>query len=85
MCKVFFFSWKGEAATDYVSKRGIFDLELKFKLEAPGVDWQKKIGSESIGASFGIIMENLMDLRIGEKFDMKFNLLCLCVILQNEK
>ena len=62
----YIYSWKGEKAEDYVSKRGILSFEFKFKLEAPGVDWQKKIGSSAIGASFGIIMENLLDLRLSE-------------------
>ena len=68
----FFFltlSWKGEKAIDYVSKRGVLDFlnfEIKFRLEAPGVDWVRKIGSEDIGASFGVIMENLLDLKIGK-------------------
>lgn len=46
------------------SRRSIWD-GLKFKLEAPSVDWQKLIGSKSIGASFGVIMMNLLDLVVG--------------------
>ncbi|XP_053390116.1 uncharacterized protein LOC128553035, partial [Mercenaria mercenaria] len=47
-----------------ISKRSILDAELAFRLEAPGVDWRKQIGSSSIGASFGLIMENLLDLKM---------------------
>ncbi|XP_052806223.1 uncharacterized protein LOC128235441 [Mya arenaria] len=50
--------------THDVSKRSIFDKSLAFKLEAPGVDWRKQIGSKTIGASFGLIMENLLDLQV---------------------
>ncbi|XP_062616046.1 uncharacterized protein LOC134277751 [Saccostrea cucullata] len=44
-------------------RRSIWD-GLKFRLEAPGVDWRKMIGSRSIGASFGVVMMNLMDLEV---------------------
>lgn len=47
-----------------LAKRSIFDAKLAFRLEAPGVDWRKQIGSSSIGASFGLIMENLLDLQM---------------------
>ncbi|XP_060577217.1 uncharacterized protein LOC132734490, partial [Ruditapes philippinarum] len=47
-----------------VAKRSILDLKLAFRLAAPGVDWRKMIGSESVGASFGIVMENLLDLQM---------------------
>ncbi|KAL3873935.1 hypothetical protein ACJMK2_037012, partial [Sinanodonta woodiana] len=47
-----------------MSKRGILDEGLKFRLEAPSVDWQKRIGTSDIGASFGLIMVNLFDLKI---------------------
>nr|XP_022327831.1 uncharacterized protein LOC111127102 [Crassostrea virginica] len=43
------------------AQRSIWD-GLRFKLEAPSVDWQKLVGSKSIGASFGVIMMNLLDL-----------------------
>jgi hypothetical protein len=46
------------------SRRSIWD-GLKFRLEAPSVDWQKLVGSKSIGASFGVIMMNLLDLVVG--------------------
>lgn len=48
------------------SKRGFFE-GLKFRLQAPEVDWRKLIGSEAVGASFGIKMENYLDLKIGLK------------------
>ncbi|WAR06113.1 hypothetical protein MAR_021482 [Mya arenaria] len=49
--------------THDVSKRSIFDKSLAFKLETPGVNWKKEIGSKTIGASFGLIIENLLDLQ----------------------
>ncbi|KAK3101652.1 hypothetical protein FSP39_005219 [Pinctada imbricata] len=45
------------------SKRGFWD-GVEFRLEAPSVDWRKILGSEDIGASFGVIMINLLDLKI---------------------
>ncbi|XP_060580900.1 uncharacterized protein LOC132737595 [Ruditapes philippinarum] len=47
-----------------ISKRGLFDNFLSFRLEAPGVDWRKELGSRAIGGSFGVIMENLLDLQM---------------------
>lgn len=46
------------------SKRSIWD-GLYFRLEAPSVDWRKLLGSTDIGASFGVIMLNLLDLAVG--------------------
>lgn len=46
------------------SRRSVWD-GLKFRLEAPSVDWRKFIGTSAIGASFGLIMMNLLDLQIG--------------------
>ncbi|KAL5015117.1 hypothetical protein ScPMuIL_009387 [Solemya velum] len=45
-------------------KRALFD-GIKFDLVAPGVDWRKMIGSTTIGASFGVVMENGLHLKIG--------------------
>uniref|UniRef100_A0A8W8J8B9 Vitellogenin domain-containing protein n=1 Tax=Magallana gigas TaxID=29159 RepID=A0A8W8J8B9_MAGGI len=45
------------------SRRSVWD-GLKFRLEAPSVDWRKHIGTTDIGASFGVIMMNLLDLAI---------------------
>jgi hypothetical protein len=38
---------------------------LEFKLSTPSVDWQKKVGAQALGASFGVIMENYLDLKVG--------------------
>ena len=46
------------------SKRGFWD-GLEFKLSTPSVDWQKKVGTQALGASFGVIMENYLDLKVG--------------------
>lgn len=48
------------------SRRSVWD-GLKFRLEAPSVDWRKHIGTTDIGASFGVIMLNFLDLGIGNK------------------
>ncbi|XP_060567959.1 uncharacterized protein LOC132726631 [Ruditapes philippinarum] len=47
-----------------IQKRSIFDKKFKFKLQAPGVDWMKQVGSRSIGASFGVLMENMLDMEL---------------------
>ncbi|XP_066264364.1 uncharacterized protein [Branchiostoma lanceolatum] len=44
-------------------KRGIFD-GFKFKLQLPGIEWKKQIGSDKIGANFGLTIQNIMDLEI---------------------
>ena len=46
------------------AQRSIWD-GLRFKLEAPSVNWKKLVGSKSIGASFGVTMMNLLDLVVG--------------------
>ncbi|KAL5015381.1 hypothetical protein ScPMuIL_009651 [Solemya velum] len=46
------------------AKRSLFE-GIKFDLVAPGVDWRKMIGSRTIGASFGVVMENGLHLKIG--------------------
>ncbi|XP_045156811.2 uncharacterized protein LOC123523186 [Mercenaria mercenaria] len=47
-----------------IQERSIWEKYLKFKLEAPGVDWMKLVGSQKIGASFGVLMENLLDVKL---------------------
>ena len=42
----------------------IFDKEFELFIQAPGIDWRKQIGSKDIGATFGLIVENLLKLRI---------------------
>ena len=39
---------------------------FKFKLEAPSTDYKKLIGGEELGASYGIIIKNMLDIEIGE-------------------
>ena len=46
------------------SRRSVWD-GLKFRLEAPSVDWRKFIGTSAIGGSVGLVMMNLLDLQIG--------------------
>jgi hypothetical protein len=49
---------------EHRTKRGFFE-GLHFRLQAPGIDWRKMLGTEDIGASFGIIIQNYLDLQIG--------------------
>ena len=37
---------------------------FEFKLATPSMDWQKQIGGSSLGASFGLIIKNELDLKI---------------------
>ncbi|KAI8516766.1 hypothetical protein Bbelb_053470 [Branchiostoma belcheri] len=37
---------------------------IQFEMKLPGVDWKRKIGTDSIGAEFGLIMKNKFDLDI---------------------
>ncbi|CAG2251002.1 unnamed protein product [Mytilus edulis] len=57
-----------EIAPQRREKRSLGFLEkfpkINFRLEAPSVDWRKMLGSETIGAAFGIIMYNMLDLKI---------------------
>ena len=46
-------------------KRGFWD-GIEFKLSTPSVDWQKKTGTRALGASFGVILENYLDIKIGK-------------------
>ena len=54
------------------SKRSIWD-GLYFRLEAPSIDWRKLLGSTDIGASFGVIMMNLLDLSIGKVYNLSIS------------
>ncbi|XP_078620549.1 uncharacterized protein LOC144887293 isoform X2 [Branchiostoma floridae x Branchiostoma japonicum] len=49
-------------------KRGFLDdllnFKFDFKLKLPGIEWKKMIGSEKVGASFGLTIRNIMDLSI---------------------
>eukprot|EP00058_Branchiostoma_floridae_P013161 XP_002598649.1 hypothetical protein BRAFLDRAFT_118374 [Branchiostoma floridae] len=56
-------------------KRGFLDdllnFKFDFKLKLPGIEWKKMIGSEKVGASFGLTIRNIMDLSIcGIKYDV---------------
>jgi hypothetical protein len=49
-------------------RRGTFADILKalsFHLGMPKFDWKKVIGSTKLGASFGLRMENFVDLNLG--------------------
>ena len=37
----------------------------RFKIHATNVDWRKMIGSPDVGASFGVVLKNTLDLKIG--------------------
>ncbi|CAG2196998.1 unnamed protein product [Mytilus edulis] len=45
-------------------KRGFWEDGFKFRIATPSVDWLKKVGNKELGASFGIIIENYLDLKV---------------------
>ncbi|XP_064646638.1 uncharacterized protein LOC135499666 isoform X2 [Lineus longissimus] len=51
-----------EAARHHRERR---DIKLfNFELKSPSIDWRKMLGSKSIGASFGLIIKNQMNIKI---------------------
>ncbi|XP_078695733.1 uncharacterized protein LOC144924478 [Branchiostoma floridae x Branchiostoma belcheri] len=48
-------------------RRGVerFFEPIVFYLNLPGIDWQKKIGTDDIGADFGLVVKNIFDFNIG--------------------
>lgn len=49
-------------------KRGFFEDFMKgfsFRIEPPGVDFRKMLGSKDVGASFGVIIKNNVYLKVG--------------------
>ena len=53
-------------ATHHRGRRALFE-DFFFKLESPGVEWQKVLGSTKIGASFGLTIRNALDIKVGEQ------------------
>ena len=53
-------------------KRGIIDTIKRiwkgfhWKLETPSMDWSKAIGGSKLGASFGLIIKNFLEIDISE-------------------
>ncbi|CAH1802680.1 unnamed protein product [Owenia fusiformis] len=48
-------------------KRGINPLSYKLidiNIELPGIDWRKQIGTDDIGAKFGLLIKNVMSLQV---------------------
>jgi hypothetical protein len=63
------------------TNRGTFADILKalsFHLGMPKFDWKKVIGSTKLGASFGLRMENFVDLNLGTYF------LCMCFTIKTD-
>ena len=45
-------------------RRNFLGKSVDFKLELPGVEWIKRIGTKDIGGSFGVILINNMALKV---------------------
>jgi hypothetical protein len=44
-------------------KRDLLDIVIfQFNLDLPKVDWKKELGSKAVGASFGVYLENGIEL-----------------------
>ncbi|XP_066278977.1 uncharacterized protein [Branchiostoma lanceolatum] len=39
---------------------------IRFYLKLPGIDWQRRIGTDKIGAEFGLVVKNIFDFNIGQ-------------------
>ena len=46
-------------------RRDLFE-DFELLLQSPSVEWQKVFGSSQIGASFGLTIRNLLDIKIGK-------------------
>lgn len=56
----------GPSKPHHIEKRS-FDIDkplLDFHLAAPAVDYRMLVGVDALGASFGVIMQNLLDIYI---------------------
>ncbi|CAH1249045.1 SELE [Branchiostoma lanceolatum] len=42
----------------------LLNFKFDFKLKLPGIEWKKQIGSDKVGAAFGLTIRNVMDLSI---------------------
>ncbi|KAK3083736.1 hypothetical protein FSP39_002337 [Pinctada imbricata] len=40
------------------------NLAIHFAIRVPGIDWQKTIGTDAIGAGFGLVIRNQMELEL---------------------
>ena len=52
-------------------KRSIITAEFRdggiyFSLRLPGVDWSKKVGLSAMGAEFGLIIRNGMEVQVSK-------------------
>ena len=61
-------------------RRGFLDALKKwegfaFKIATPSMDWKKAFGTENAGASFGVIVENNLDVKIGSVL-----VICQCYV-----
>ena len=51
-------------------RRGLLDTLMKgisVHIEPPGIEWDKIIGNSKIGASFGLHIRNILDLKLGKQ------------------
>ena len=52
-------------------RRGILDVELKdglfIALKLPGIQWTKHVGNHALGAAFGIILTNELEVEISKQ------------------
>ena len=65
-----FFSHRLRADRKF-KRRSVADFlkKLNFKLELPEIDWGKKVGSGSLGATFGVRLKNKMELKTGQMIE----------------
>ena len=39
---------------------------IEYKLKVPGFEWEKTIGTEDVGASMGLIIRNILDIKLSK-------------------
>lgn len=51
-------------------KRGFLDKEFKdgflLSIKLPGTQWTKELGNEALGAAFGIVVSNELEIEISK-------------------
>ena len=39
---------------------------IQVSIHPPGIEWEKVIGTKDIGASFGLVIRNVLDFQLGK-------------------
>ena len=47
---------------------------ISVHIEPPGIEWDKVIGSDKIGAGFGLHIRNILDLKLGNFYIVPYHM-----------